>query len=130
MTQKKIRCVLCPLGCTITINVDKEVCQVNDGPHCKLGIEYAKNEARDPKRIVTTSVQVTGGEWPLVSVKTTCPVPLEKIFPIINETKKLVLMAPVNNGQILCKNILGTNANLIATRTVEKKNKKRRDKEK
>jgi CxxC motif-containing protein len=73
---------------------------------------------------VTTSVLVTGGEWPLVSVKTTCPIPIDKIFSIITETKKMVTKAPVANGQVLRKKILGTKADIIATKTVRKKNEK------
>jgi len=70
--------------------------------------------------MLTTSVFVNNGDWPLVSVKSSKPVPKEKIFSILNEIKKTKIDAPVKAGQTIIKNVSDTNIDIIATRIVKK----------
>jgi CxxC motif-containing protein len=81
---------------------------------------YAENEVLHPRRIVTTSILVDGGEWPLVSVKTSCPVPKNAIFPIMEMVQKIRIKAPVSLGQVIIENVLDTNADIISTKSVKK----------
>ena len=69
ITEKDITCIVCPIGCKILVKIDGTQLEIVEGNKCKRGIEYAKNEVFDPRRMLTTSVLVNGGEWPLVSVK-------------------------------------------------------------
>jgi len=117
---KEITCIICPIGCKILVKTDKKNCKIVGGNRCKKGIDYAKNEATNPQRILTTSVAVENGGWPLVSVKTSQPVPKEKIFHILEEIKKMSVKAPIKNGDIIIKNILSTGADVVATKTVKK----------
>ena len=119
--EKKITCIVCPIGCKILVKTDGTYFAVVEGNKCKRGIEYARNEAIDPRRMLTTSVLVDGGEWSLVSVKSSKPVPKDKIFHVLKEIKKTKTRAPVKLGQILIKNIMGTDSDIIATKTIEKK---------
>lgn len=91
------------------------------GNRCKRGLEYAKNEVLDPRRILTMSVKVENGEMELVSVKTDTPIPKKIIPKAIGYLKKIKVDAPVKVGDVIIKDLFGTKANIIATRTVSRK---------
>jgi CxxC motif-containing protein len=116
--ETNITCILCPIGCEIRIN--KRELSIIDGAKCKKGIEYSKNEILNPKRIITTSILVRNGNIPLVSVKTSKPIPKEKIFEILDIIKITSVNAPIEIGQIIIKNILNTGSDIIATKSIKK----------
>ena len=80
--EKEITCIVCPIGCKISVETDGKQIKKLDGNKCIQGTEYAINEALDPRRMLTTSVFVKDGEWPLVSVKSSQPVPKNKVFQV------------------------------------------------
>ncbi len=116
--EKNITCIVCPISCKILVKIDGTQLEIVEGNKCKRGIENEKNEAFDPRRMLTTSVRVNNGEWPLVSVKSSKPVPKEKLFFILKEIKRTAVNAPVKSGQIIIKNIANTDINIVATKTV------------
>ena len=116
--ETNITCILCPIGCEIRIN--RKELFIIDGAKCKKGIEYSKNEVLNPKRILTTSILVKNGILPLVSVKTSIPIPKEKIFIILGIIKRTSVNAPIEIGEIIIKNILDTGSDIIATKTIKK----------
>ena len=118
-SEKEITCIICPIGCKILVKIDGTQLEIVGGNKCKRGIEYAKNEVFDPRRMLTTSVLVNGGEWPLVSVKSSKPVPKEKLFSILKEIKRTAVNAPVKSGQTIIKNVANTDINIVATKTVK-----------
>jgi CxxC motif-containing protein len=118
--EKKITCIVCPIGCKILVKTDGKTFETLEGNKCKKGIDYAKNEALDPRRMLTTSILVNKGKWPLVSVKSSKPVPKEELFNFLKKVKKTSVQAPVNSGEILIRNVANTNIDVIATKTVEK----------
>ncbi len=118
--EKRITCIVCPIGCKILVKSRGKLIENLKGNKCVKGIEYAKNEALDPRRMLTTSVLVIDGEWPLVSVKSSQPVSKDKVFKILKEIKKIKLNAPVKSGQEILKNVANTDSNIIATKTVKK----------
>lgn len=120
MNEKTITCIICPIGCKIFVKTNGKRIRFTAGYKCKKGIDYAKNEALDPRRILTTSILVKGGEWPLVSVKSIKPVPKDKLFPILKQIKKITINAPVVSGQIIIKNVLDTGVDIVATKTIKK----------
>jgi len=118
--NKEISCIVCPIGCKILVKTDGTTVEVVNGYKCKKGIEYAKTEALQPTRMLTTSVLVRNGEWPLVSVKSSKPVPKDKVFSVLQQVKQVKVNAPVQSGQIILRNVADTKCNIIATKTVEK----------
>lgn len=118
--EKEITCIVCPIGCKILVETDGKHIKNLDGNKCKRGIDYAEHEALDPRRMLTTSVFVDGGEWPLVSVKSTKPVPKEKIFNVLKEIRKTKVTAPVKSGQRILNNVANTDINIVATKIVKK----------
>ena len=118
--EKDITCIICPIGCKILVKTDGKQFEVSDGHKCKRGIEYARSEALDPRRMLTSSVLVKDGEWPLVSVKSSKTVPKNRIFDVLKEIKKSSINAPVKLGQIIIKNVAGTKIDIIATKSIKK----------
>ena len=83
-----LTCINCPLGCEVTVHfLENGEMQVS-GNSCPRGEIYAKKEVTAPERIVTSSVRVSGGERPVVSVKTKETIPKGKIFDVMEEIRK------------------------------------------
>jgi len=118
--EKEVTCIVCPIGCKILVKTDGTQFKILEGNKCKKGIEYARNEALDPRRMLTTSVLIEDGEWPLVSVKSSQPIPKEKVFTVLKEIKKTIAKAPIKSGQMVISNVADTNIDIIATKTVKK----------
>lgn len=119
--EKQITCIVCPIGCKILVKKDGSNVKITEGNKCKRGIEYARSEALDPRRMLTSSILVLGGEWPLVSVKSTKPVPKKHLYAVLDEIKKAKVKAPVRVGQVLMKNVSHTNIDIVATKNIDKK---------
>ena len=118
--EKEITCIVCPVGCKILVKSDGKKAEVLSGEKCKKGIDYAMHEALDPRRMLTSWILVEGGEWPLVSVKSSKSIPKEWIFDILEEIKKTIVKAPIKSGQIVIKNVSGIGIDIVATKTVHK----------
>jgi len=118
MMEKKLTCVSCPIGCGITVRIEDNVVTRIAGNQCPRGETYAQQEAIDPMRVLSTSVRVIGGEFPLVSVKTDRPVPKRLILQIMNYVRTLSIEAPVKIRQVVAEHLLGMSASLVATREV------------
>jgi len=119
MSEKKITCIVCPIGCKILVKTDGKQFEIMGGNKCKKGVEYARSEALDPRRMLTTSILVNGGEWPLASVKSTRPIPKDKIFTVLREIHQIIVNAPVDSGQVIIRNVANTGIDIIATKTVK-----------
>jgi len=118
IAERNITCIVCPIGCKILIKTDGTQFEIVEGNKCKRGIEYARSEALDPRRMLTTSVLVNDGEWPLASVKSSKPIPKEKLFSVLKEIGGTAVKAPVKSGQIIIKNTANTGTDIVATKTV------------
>ena len=117
--KKEITCIICPIGCKILVNKKGDNILICEGNKCQKGIDYATNEALDPRRVLTTSVFVECGEWPLLSVKSSRPVPKDKIFDVLKEIKKVKIKAPVRIGKIIIKNVAETGIDIISTKSIK-----------
>lgn len=121
MVEKRtLICVSCPVGCELTVTLDKGQIVDVEGNACKLGIDYAEQEIFDPRRMVATTVRVKNGYHPLVPVYTEKAVPKPMIFDILAEVRKVEIEAPVKTNQVVIKNVLDTGINIIASRDLPK----------
>lgn len=119
MKQVELTCICCPMGCNLRAELDGDNILSVTGNGCKRGDEYARQECISPVRVITASVPVVGGSLARVSVKTAAPVPKDRIFDVMDAIRTLTAEAPVAIGDVLCENIAGTGANLVATRSAE-----------
>lgn len=117
--MRKMVCINCPIGCNLTVYGDNEDNIRVDGNKCPKGYQYGKDEVLNPKRMVTSSVPIKKdkktGIYEMVSVKTESAVPKELIFQVLSEIKKVKLKAPVEVGDVILKDVLGTGINVVAT---------------
>ena len=101
MKERELTCICCPLGCQITAVTENKTVVSVSGNHCPRGAKYAEAEILHPVRIITTTVPVTGGTQPRVSVKTKKEIPKEKIMDCIRQLKDVHADAPVEIGDVL-----------------------------
>ena len=119
MEQRNIICIGCPLGCQITVEtINNEIFSIN-GNTCKRGEDYARKEIVSPARIVTSTVKVSGGKVPVVSVKTKSDIPKSKIFDCVKALKEVIVQAPVKIGDVILSNVADTGVDVVATKSVK-----------
>ncbi len=116
--MKELVCIVCPRGCRL--QVDEENGYAVTGNSCPRGAEYGKNELLHPTRVLTTTVRVTGGVHCRLPVKTGTAIPKNLLFEAMQVANKVCVQAPVQPGQVIVENLLGTGADLIAGRGIEK----------
>lgn len=118
---KTLTCIRCPLGCHLTV-AQAVTPAANEliitGNKCLRGKKYAIEEMTTPQRTLTSTVKISGSTSAVVPVKTSIPIPKEKIFTIVEILAKFSVVAPVTIGDIIIHNIADTNADIVATKTV------------
>ena len=120
MNQEMI-CISCPLGCFLSVEYVGKTIQSIDGNRCKLGLDYAEKEIFNPERTLTTTVRVKNGHLPLVSVRTSKPIPKNRIFDTMNLLAKVEIEAPIRIGEKIIRNLFDTNVSVVATKNILKK---------
>ncbi|MDO4294032.1 MAG: DUF1667 domain-containing protein [Eubacteriales bacterium] len=119
METKNLICICCPLGCSLSVTLKNGEVTAVSGNSCPRGADYGRREATHPTRTVTSTVRVTGGTLPVVSVKTSADIPKAKIGSVIEAIRRLSVPAPVHIGDVLLKNAAGTQADIVATKNIE-----------
>lgn len=117
---KKIICINCPLGCEMEVIKDDGNIKIT-GNTCKRGEDYAIAEMTNPKRIVTTTAKIEGGDREVIPVKTDKEIAKSLMFDVVAEVNRHIFRAPVNIGQVLIEDIFNTGVNVIATDFVNRK---------
>lgn len=114
--MKELTCIICPMGCSVSVSEEENGELRISGNSCKRGEEYAKGEVLCPSRTLTTSVRASNGA--ILSVKSEKPIPKELLFDAVKEIAKSEAKCPVSVGDIIIKNILDTGIDIIATKSV------------
>lgn len=109
--ERKLTCIICPLGCELTVQVeDKKVLDVQ-GNTCPRGKVYAENECTNPQRTITSTVRCNDGS--LIAVKTDKPIPKEKMMDCMTAINNAVATLPVSIGDVIIEDVFGSN--VVAT---------------
>jgi len=120
-SEHQLTCITCPVGCRLHLKAEgKEVLEVK-GNRCKRGIKYAREEFTDPRRTLTTTVEIIDGAIPMLPVRTANSIPKGKTMEFMRELAKVKVQAPVKIGQVIADNILGLGIPVIASRNMEKR---------
>ncbi len=114
--KKNMTCIVCPVGCHLTIDDNHDV----TGNRCKRGIAYAIEEVTNPTRMLTSTVRIDSHITKRLSVKTSKPIPKAKLFDVMDVLNDLRVTPPINVGDVLIKNIGNTGSDLVSTRTLMK----------
>lgn len=118
MSERIFTCIVCPNGCEISAEYEGTHVSKLTGASCPKGEDYVRQELTDPRRTISTSVPVEGGELPLVSVRLDRPIPKGQIFAAMAEINRLRVKAPVKAGDILLKHVCGSESNVLFTKNV------------
>lgn len=114
--MKELICIVCPRGCHLSIDDEMNV----TGNTCSRGKEYAINELTCPKRVITSTVVIESSILSRLPVKTSNAIPKDLIFDCMKELDNVRVKAPIEIGEVIIKDILGTGVDVVATRSIEK----------
>jgi CxxC motif-containing protein len=78
-------------------------------------------ELEEPMRTLTTTIQIKGARWAMLPVRTDRPIPKRLLFKVIDELSDIELQAPVKLSDVIVVDIAGTGANMVATRSMNRK---------
>ncbi|MCR5717012.1 MAG: DUF1667 domain-containing protein [Lachnospiraceae bacterium] len=117
---RELTCICCPIGCSITVEMNGNEVAYVSGNNCPRGDAYVRKEVTAPQRTVTTTVAVDGGESAAASVKTQGEIPKEKIMECIKALRDLHVEAPVHIGDVILKNVADTGVDIVATSNIAK----------
>lgn len=110
---KEMVCIVCPMGCHMKIDTDTLKVEGNS---CPRGAIYGKEELTAPKRVITSTVKISGAIYNRLPVKTDKGIPKELNFECMRVLDGVEVHAPITSGTIIIENILGTGANIVACR--------------
>lgn len=114
MKEQEICCVVCPMGCEITVREEGGALSVS-GQGCPRGETYAKNEYTAPARTLTTTVKAEGYSTPVIPVRSSKPIPKGRLMECMEVLRRTSVSAPFTIGRPVVTDILGTGADIILT---------------
>jgi len=76
-------------------------------------------ELKEPMRVLTTIVRIKGAKYAMLPVRTDKPIPKRLFTQAIEELASIDLQTPVHMSDVIVKNVAGSGANIVATRTME-----------
>ena len=108
---RNLTCIVCPVGCSLTVELDGKTVRSVTGNTCPRGKAYAETECIAPMRIVTSTVRCTNGR--VVAVKTDRPIPKEKMHACMARINSVIAPLPISAGDVIIEDVFGSD--IIAT---------------
>lgn len=120
MEKKEMICIVCPIGCHITVEEDKNSSLGYSvlGNKCIRGQKYGIEELTNPTRVITSTVKIINGLLNRLPVKTNGAIPKYMNFDCMKVINEVEVESPIKMGDIIIKNILGTGIDLVASRSM------------
>ena len=117
---KEYTCIGCPIGCPLQlVHKGSKITEIS-GYECDRGAKYAKQEFTDPRRELSTTIEIVGARWRRLPVKVTGPVEKSRVLEAARCIHQVHATAPLKIGQILIKDFLGEKGiDVVACRTME-----------
>lgn len=112
-----IYCERCTMRCKLDVEYSNGEAVVQ-GNLCNKGKEFGETEIIKPKRSMYFKIPVTGGYFKEVFIKTDGEIPRELWDETYEIIYSLDLCAPIEFGEIIIENILGTGVNIISDRKI------------
>ncbi|MEW6564465.1 DUF1667 domain-containing protein [Gracilinema caldarium] len=139
--RRELTCIVCPIGCSLTVT-DKENGELEvTGNRCPRGAAYAVEEITAPKRVVTATCRLgpagacseSDSKDPIyqrmrrhglcdprrLPVKTSAPCPKEYIDELLSEIYRTQVNPPVRRGDIIIKNWKNLGLDVVAARALD-----------
>ena len=86
-----------------------------DGYGCRRGLDFAKSEFTDPVRLLTTTVKLAGRSDTVLAVRSSKPIPREKLMECMEVIRRTEAPVPVRQYDVIVSNILDTGADIVAS---------------
>ncbi|MBQ1826745.1 MAG: DUF1667 domain-containing protein [Erysipelotrichaceae bacterium] len=116
---RELTCINCPMGCTLSVEMeDGKVISVT-GNGCPIGERYGREEVVAPKRVLTSSVVIKGAKEKVVSVRTTSPIDKGSLKEAMELINSIEVSAPVRIGDVVIRDIFNSGADVIITKNVD-----------
>jgi len=109
--ERNLTCIVCPIGCSLKVELEEGKVVSVSGNTCPRGEKYAHSECTNPQRTITTTIKCA--DESVVPVKTDKPIPKEKMFECMEIINKTVATLPISVGDVIIKDVYG--ANIVAT---------------
>ena len=109
--KRELTCIVCPMGCQLEVEIENGQIVSVEGFTCPRGKRYAIDECTHPMRTLTSTARTTDGG--VIPVKTDRAIPKELVFDCMKEINRISVPLPAHIGDVVIKEILGTDANLI-----------------
>ena len=117
MDVRNFICIVCPQGCSLELTIDNDE-YTCEGNRCKRGKEYAINECTNPKRMITTTVKIKNATQDVLPVISTDSIPKKNLREALDLLYSMEIEAPIKMGDVIVKNILDTNVDIVAARNL------------
>lgn len=114
--QIEFICVTCPVGCPIQASVESGALVAVQGATCKRGEAFVREELSAPKRMLTTTVRVRGGQLPLLPVHSSAPLPKAMLREVAALMRQVEIEAPITEGQVVAADVLSSGVDMVASR--------------
>lgn len=118
--KKEMTCIVCPMGCSLTVETDQSGILRVSGNSCPRGDAYARAELTHPTRTLTTTVRLTDGR--MLPVRSAAPIPKEKLFEAMAQANRVIAWAPVQIGDRILSDLAETGIDLIAAGNAKRRN--------
>lgn len=120
LDTKKLTCICCPLGCSIEADMQSGSVVAVRGNGCPNGEKYAHTELTAPVRTLTSTVALVNSKsgMRLAPVRSSEPIPKDKLFDCMKEIANISVSAPVHIGDTVLQNAAGTGISIIITRDI------------
>lgn len=120
LDTKKLTCICCPLGCNIEADMQGGSVVAVRGNGCPNGEKYAHTELTAPVRTLTSTVALVNSKsgMRLAPVRSSEPIPKDKLFDCMKEIANISVSAPVHIGDTVLQNAAGTGISIIITRDI------------
>ncbi len=118
--KRTMTCIECPQGCRLEVEADGSRVISVSGNKCKRGEAYGRQETEAPMRTLTTCVLTKGLELKMLPVRTSRPIPKERLFEAMWAVKRLLVTSPMKEGSVVAANFLGLGVDLVACRPLER----------
>ena len=114
--EREFICTACPKGCLLRVVLEGKDVVKMEGYTCRKGVDFGRQEASDPQRMLATTVRVENGFHPLLPVHTQKPISKEKIEAVLEALRKLHLKAPIKAQTVVLGDVAGTGVDVLASR--------------
>jgi CxxC motif-containing protein len=106
------------VGCAIDATIEDGELVETEGHTCKRGVAFVREELTDPRRMLTTTVRVSGGVLPLVPVRSAEALPKGLLMAVAEKLRQVELTAPVEEHQVVLQDVLGSGVDIITSRAL------------